>query len=35
LLFGTRASISAMRDGDEFTVQLRLPLDGGTPGGTA
>lgn len=29
LQFGTRASISAGRDGDEFTVQLRLPITTG------
>jgi two-component system sensor histidine kinase AlgZ len=27
LLYGTRASITAGREGDEFAVQLRLPLD--------
>jgi sensor histidine kinase YesM len=25
LLFGTRASVSAAREGDEFVVQLRFP----------
>jgi two-component system sensor histidine kinase AlgZ len=35
LLFGRRASISAARNGDEFTVQLRLPLDSAGPEGAA
>jgi two-component system sensor histidine kinase AlgZ len=31
LLFGTRASIAAGRDGDEFAVQLRLPVTEAPP----
>jgi two-component system sensor histidine kinase AlgZ len=32
LMFGARASLSAVREGDAFIVQLRLPLDAGASG---
>jgi hypothetical protein len=31
-MFGARASLSAVREGDAFIVQLRLPLDAGASG---